>query len=42
MRLIAIISSTLIVLGSQTAAAQEWAPFASVEDGFSATFPGKP
>lgn len=60
MRLIAIISSTLVLLGSQTAAAQspspqasanlavaqsgggEWAPFASVEDGFSATFPGKP
>ena len=32
---------TLILLGSQTAAAQ-WAPFATVEDGFSATFPGKP
>jgi hypothetical protein len=42
MRLIAIISSILILLGSQSAAAQEWAPFASVEDGFSATFPGKP
>ena len=41
MRLIALVPAAVFLLGSTTFA-QEWAQFASVEDGFSATFPGPP
>jgi len=42
MRLIVLIPAAVILLGSGNAFAQDWAPFASIEDGFSATFPGTP
>ena len=42
MRLMATLSAAVILLGSHAAFAQDWAPFVSAEDGFSATFPGKP
>ncbi|MBI2186549.1 MAG: hypothetical protein HYU37_05420 [Acidobacteria bacterium] len=41
MRLIAIAAAALLG-GAGAASAQDWAPFVSVEDGFSAVFPGKP
>lgn len=42
MRLFALIPAAVLVLGAAPAVAQDWEPFISVEDGFSATFPGKP
>jgi hypothetical protein len=39
---ILLIPSVLVVLVSSPAAAQDWAPFPSLEDGFRANFPGAP
>lgn len=41
MRLIALILA-VFAGGAGAASAQDWAPFISIEDGFSAAFPGKP
>ena len=41
-RLLALIPAMVILLGSGTVFAQDWAPFFNVGDGFSATFPGQP
>ena len=42
MRVIALVPAALILLGPAVAFGQDWARFVSVEDGFSANFPGKP
>ena len=42
MRLIALIPTAVILFGSAPALAQDWMPFASPEDGFSAVYPGEP
>ena len=42
MRLITLMSAAVILCGTGTAFGQDWAPYFSVEDGFSATFPGEP
>lgn len=42
MRLLALAPVTFILCVAGPAAAQDWARFVSTEDGFSATFPGKP
>ena len=42
MRLSALAPAALILCVATPAAAQDWARFVSTEDGFSATFPGKP
>ena len=41
-RLISLIPAVVILCGSGTAFAQDWATYLNVEDGFSATFPGQP
>ena len=42
MRLIALIPTAVILFGSAPALAQDWMPFVSTDDGFSAVYPGKP
>lgn len=42
MRLIALIPTAVILLGSAPALAQEWMPFVSTNDGFRAVYPGEP
>ncbi len=42
MRLLILAPAALIMLMASPAFAQDWARFVSAEDGFSATFPGKP
>lgn len=42
MRLIALIPAAVILCGNGPAFAQEWMPFVTIEDGFTAVFPGKP
>jgi hypothetical protein len=42
MRLIATILAAVMLCGSAPAFAQEWLPFISAEDGFSAVYPGQP
>jgi hypothetical protein len=42
MRLMALVPAAVIVCGSAPAVAQEWTPFVSIEDGFSAVYPGQP
>ncbi len=42
MRLITLMSAAVILCSTGTAFGQGWAPYFSVEDGFSATFPGEP
>lgn len=42
MRLCLFMAVSFILWSSGSAVAQDWAPFVSIEDGFSANFPGKP
>ena len=42
MRLIPIIATALFLSASPPAGAQDWRPFVSIEDGFSANYPGQP
>jgi hypothetical protein len=42
MRFIPIVPATLLLCLAQPAFAQDWARFVSVEDGFSANYPGQP
>ena len=42
MRLMALIPAAVVLFGGAPAVAQEWTPFVSIEDGFSAVYPGPP
>jgi hypothetical protein len=42
MRLMARIPAAVVLFGSAPAVAHEWTPFVSIEDGFSAVYPGPP
>jgi hypothetical protein len=42
MRLLPLLPAAFIVLASEPAQAQDWTPFVSIEDGFSANYPGAP
>ena len=42
MRLIPLIPAALIVSLAQPVSAQDWTRFTSIEDGFSANYPGQP
>ena len=42
MRKTALLSATVLILSAAPAIAQDWTPFMSPEDGFSATYPGAP